>query len=91
MQIQDFVFNYNETNVQDGPGARKVVVPRGTKRVERVQQHSKVSVSIMVCGNAAGELLPPMVVYKAGNLYDNWTRGGPPGTIYSNTASKWLV
>lgn len=84
------VFNYDETNVQDDPGARKVVVPRGTKRVERVQQHSKASVSIMVCGNAAGELLPPMVVYKAGNLYDNWTRGGPPGTIYSNTASGWF-
>ncbi|XP_050302047.1 uncharacterized protein LOC126740161 [Anthonomus grandis grandis] len=84
------VFNYDETNVQDDPGAKKVVVPRGTKRVERVQQHWKASVSIMVCGNAAGELLPPIVVYKAGNLYANWTQGGPPGTVYANTSSGWF-
>lgn len=84
------VFNYDETNVQDDPGAKKVIVPRGTKRVERVQQHSKASVSIMVCGNAAGDLLPPMVVYKAGNLYEGWTKGGPPGTVYSNTPSGWF-
>lgn len=84
------VFNYDETNVQDDPGAKKVIVPRGTKRVERVQQHSKASISIMVCGNAAGDLLPPMVVYKAGNLYEGWTKGGPPGTVYSNTPSGWF-
>lgn len=84
------VFNYDETNIQDDPGAKKVIVPRGTKRVERVQQHSKASVSVMVCGDAAGNLLPPMVVYKSVNLYDNWMKGGPPGTIYANSPSGWF-
>ncbi|KAJ8939984.1 hypothetical protein NQ314_010924 [Rhamnusium bicolor] len=86
------VFNYDDTNVQDDPGAKKVIVPRGTKGVERVQQHSKAYVSIMLCGDAAGNLLAPMVVYKSGYLYENWLKGG---TVYlarqGNSAGGWFV
>lgn len=32
------LYNYDEANVTDNPGSRKVVVPRNTKRVERVQR-----------------------------------------------------
>ncbi|CAG4941405.1 unnamed protein product [Parnassius apollo] len=42
--------------------------------------HSKASVSIMMSATAAGDILPPYVVYKAQNLYDTWTENGPPGT-----------
>lgn len=84
------LYNYDETNVTDDPGSRKVVVPRNTKRVERVQEHSRATISLMVCGNANGDLLPPMVVYKALNLYDNWTQGGPRGTKYASSASGWF-
>ncbi|KAJ8941189.1 hypothetical protein NQ318_008648 [Aromia moschata] len=84
------LYNYDETNVTDDPGANKVIVPRNTKRVERVQEHSRASISIMVCGNANGDLLPPMVVYKALNIYENWTQGGPVGTKYASSASGWF-
>ena len=44
----------------------------------------------MVCGNAHGDLLPSMVVYKALNLYDNWTQGGQVGTKYASSGSGWF-
>ncbi|KAJ8959712.1 hypothetical protein NQ318_021906 [Aromia moschata] len=44
----------------------------------------------MVCGNVNGDLLPPMVVYKALNIYENWTQGGPVGTKYASSASGWF-
>ncbi|KAJ8027217.1 Jerky protein-like-like [Holothuria leucospilota] len=84
------VYNYDETNVTDEPGAKKVVVPRGMKRVERVQEHSKMTVSLMVCGSAAGEMLLPFIVYKAQNLYENWTTYGPPGAKYDATPGGWF-
>lgn len=84
------LYNYDETNVTDDPGSKKVLVPKGVRRVERVQSHSKQSISLMVCGNAAGDLLPPMVVYKAQNMYENWKSGGPPGTVYKNSVSGWF-
>ena len=64
----------------------------GTRRVEVVKEHSKANISIMVCGSAGGELLPPHVhvVYKATNLYEGWTLGGPSGTQYSVSKSGWF-
>lgn len=64
----DHIYNYDEMNVTDDPGARKVNVPRNCKRVERVQNFSRANISIKVCESASGVLLPPMVVYKAGNV-----------------------
>ena len=44
----------------------------------------------MFCGSAAGNYLPPMVVYKSKNLYATWTEGGVPGTVYDATPSGWF-
>ena len=59
------IFNYDETNVTDDPSRKKCVVRRGLARIEQKAEHSKQSISIMFSGNAVGEYLPPMVVYKA--------------------------
>ena len=44
----------------------------------------------MFCGSANGTLLPPMIVYKALNLYENWTQGGPLGTAFACSKSGWF-
>ena len=74
----------------DDPGAKKCFVRRSTRRVEMVREHSKTSISVMWCGSASGDMQPPMVVYKALNLYDGWTTGGPQGTVYDCTPSGWF-
>ena len=60
------------------------------KRIKRVQEHSKMAISLMVCGNAAGDLLPPFVIYKALNCYENWTKNGPVSAQYDATKSGWF-
>ena len=84
------IYNHDETNFTDDPGSKTVICRRGRRRVERKSNHSKSAVSVMFCGNAAGELIPPMVVYKAENCYLGWTEGGPNNTIYANTKSGWF-
>lgn len=44
----------------------------------------------MMCGNAIGEILPPYVVYKAKDLWENWTLHGPKGCRYNATISGWF-
>ncbi len=44
----------------------------------------------MFCGSAAGELLPPYVVYKGLNVYEAWCRYGPPGTVYTASQAGWF-
>ena len=54
------IYNYDETNITDDPGVKKVIVRRGLRRVERKADHSKQSISVMFCGNAVGEYLLPI-------------------------------
>ena len=84
------IMNYDETNLQDDPGRKKVISKRGIKYPERVMDFSKSSISVMFAGCADGTLLPPYVCYKATHLYDAWTVGGPPGTRYNRSASGWF-
>lgn len=64
------IFNFEESNLTDDPGRKKIITKRGTIYPERIIHSSKTSTSIMFCGNAAGIILPPYVVYRATNLYD---------------------
>ena len=84
------IFNYDETNITDNPGAKVILTRRGTRRIENIKDHSKIAISLMVCGAADGTMLSPMVVYKAKNIYENWKKGGPRGTVYDCTASGWF-
>lgn len=59
------IFNYDETDITDDPGAKHVVVRRARKRVQQKTRHSKSLISVMFAGSAAGKFLPPMVVYKS--------------------------
>ena len=58
--------------------------------MERKIEHSKASTSLIFCGNAAGELLPPMVVYKAKFVYNGWVNGSPKGSVSDCTDSGWF-
>lgn len=59
------IINYDETNLTDDPGRKRVLVKRSAKYPERVMNHTKGSTSIMMAAAADGTLLPPYVVYKA--------------------------
>ncbi|KAK3732958.1 hypothetical protein RRG08_002568 [Elysia crispata] len=44
----------------------------------------------MFAGTAAGDLLPPYVIYKSENLWNTWCEGGPSGTQYGRSKNGWM-
>ena len=84
------IVTYDETNLSDDPGKRKVIIRRGTKYPERVINSSKSSTSVMFAAAADGSILPPYVVYKAMHLYQSWTEGGLKNARYNRTKSGWF-
>lgn len=86
----NFIWNYDETNLSDDPGRKRILTKRGTKYPERVLNFSKSATSIMFCGNAAGEMLPPYVVYKSDKLWSTWVENGPNGARYNRSKSGWF-
>ncbi len=41
------IYNYDETNLHDNPGAQKALFRKGVKYAEQVRDHSKTAISIM--------------------------------------------
>lgn len=84
------IINFDETNLSDDPGRKKIITKRGCKYPQRVLNESKSATSIMFAAAADGTLLPSYVVYKSKNLYHSWTEGGPKGVRYNRTKSGWF-
>ncbi|KAG5891915.1 hypothetical protein JTB14_022665 [Gonioctena quinquepunctata] len=91
------LFNYDESNLSDDPGKKRVIYRQGVKYPENIMNHSKSCTTIMVCGAADGTLLPPYVIYRSVHLYESWRENGPRGppccslgTRYNRTISGWM-
>lgn len=84
------IWNYDETNLSDDPGNKKVICKRGAKYVEKICNFSKSATSVMFCGNAEGKCLAPYVVYKAEHLWNTWTENGPQKCRYNRSKSGWF-
>lgn len=59
------ILNYDETNLRDDPGSEAAFFSVRAKHCEKVMNHSKVAFSLMFCVSAAGDMLPPLTVYKS--------------------------
>ena len=72
---------------------------RKVEKIAKLHQHqisplkvitSLIFFSVMFSATASGDLLPPMVVYKAKNCYQECTVDGPEGVMYASISSDWF-
>lgn len=84
------IVNFDETNLCDDPGRKKIITKRGCKYPERLMNSTKASTSVMFSAAGDGSILPPYVVYKAFHLYNSWTEEGPKFARYNRTKSGWF-
>ena len=91
------VYNCDETGFQLDATRRKVIVPRGTKHAYRQAQGTR---DLITCLNAAGEDIPPFIIYKGGYPGGPYNKEGvpnalngmsPAGYIDSELFRKWFV
>ncbi|GAB1602359.1 uncharacterized protein LOC115211605 [Argonauta hians] len=84
-------YNLNETGLNLDPKKKKTFHHRGIKNGQYVMPSvGKTLYTVLFCGNAEGEYLPPYVIYKGKYLYDTWMMGGPAGTTYNITETGWM-
>lgn len=57
-----------------------VLAKKGARRVHsRLKEHGE-NVTIVACGNALENLIPPMVIFKGVRENENWVDDLPPGS-----------
>jgi len=73
------------------PKALNVVAKKGSKKVWVKSTGRKGQVTVVACGNAAGQVISPMVIFDAKKLCHAWTRGEVPGTSYGLSDKGWIT
>ena len=85
------IWNCDETAFATDTASNKILARRGAKQVHEVGGGSgREHITVLGCGSASGERLPPYVVYKGKNLWTTWTKGGSAGALYTVSESGWM-
>ena len=85
------IYNVDETGVPLNPKPPKIVVPKGMKKPRYQSPGQKGQITVVACGNAAGNVLPPLIIFDAKNMQHAWTQGEVPGSKYGTSDKGWIT
>ena len=83
------IYNMDESGMPLDHKPSKVVTLRGTKKVHCRTSGNKAQITILACANAAGGVIPPMVIFEGKRLNPDWTKGEVPCTLYGMSDKGW--
>jgi len=90
-ELQDYLWNCDETGFCSAQACSKILARRGDKNVqETIGGSGREYFTVLAAGSAGGEILPPYFDYKGKNLWTWWMQGGPDGSHYSVSDSGWM-
>lgn len=84
------IYNCDETIVDLNKNSQKVIVPRRFRASHSRQVASSEHITIHCCISAAGNSIPPFIIFKTAFPGGNYTIGGPDGTIYGKQKSGFM-
>ena len=84
------VYNVDESCIPFDPRAPNVVATKGMKKVRYRSSGKKGQVTVVGCASAAGQAIPPMIIFDAKRLNPEWTKGEFPGTTYGLSDNGWI-
>lgn len=86
------IFNVDETGITVVQGTRsKVISMKGKKEVGKLSSAERGAlITVVICMNAAGFYVPPLIVFPRTNMKAELLDGTPPGTIAATHPSGWI-
>ena len=81
------IYNMDETGVPLEPLLPKVIAQKGEKKIRSGQ---KQQITVIRCGNATGQCMPPFIIFAAKQLNYLWTRNEVSGTRYTVSDKGWV-
>ena len=68
----------------------KTLAMKGAKKVRQCTSGNKTQITVLGCVSAAGQVIPPMVVFSGKNFNHNLSEGKVPSTFYGMSDSGWM-
>ncbi|CAB3244885.1 unnamed protein product [Arctia plantaginis] len=87
--IQIAILNFNPESSSD----KTVVGEKGESSSRVISTSGRENTTFVLAANAAGKRAPPLIIFKAKNIWDQW-RAPPekeyPGTAYAASPNGWM-
>ena len=84
------IYNCDESGMPLQHKMPKTITQRGTKKVRQRSSGNKTQISILACGNAVGQAIPPVVIFAGKNFNYELSDGEVQGTFYGMSDSGWM-
>ncbi|XP_041377445.1 uncharacterized protein LOC121389863 [Gigantopelta aegis] len=85
------IYNCDETGCTTVSPPENIVAKQGVKQVGSITSAEKGQlVTAVYTINAAGSVVPPMLIFPRKNVRDYFTKNGPPGCIGGANPSGWI-
>ena len=84
------IYNMDETGMPLDAKPLKRVALREARKVQGPSAGDKTQITVVACANAAGRVLPPMVIFKSERFNHEWSVGEVPDTLYGMSESGWI-
>ena len=84
------VYNCDESGMPFDAHPQHVVTSKKMKKVRSRTSGNKSQTTVLACANAAGQVIPPMVIFDLKNLQHQLTEAEVPGTLYGLSEKGWI-
>ena len=84
------IFNCDESGFPLDHQGGKLICGKGWKQFCSVASSSRDHITVLACVNAAGNCIPPLIVYDRKNIKREFHTGEIPGTLYGTSAKGWI-
>lgn len=89
----DRIWNLDESSLSIDPSKSKVVGEKGKSSSRVTSTSGKENTTFVLACNAMGQRVPPLIIFKGKNMWDQW-KAPPdkefPGTAYAATPNGWM-
>ena len=83
------IYNMDESGMPLDHKPPKAVARKGTRKVHYCTSGNKSQITVLVCANAAGSIVPPMVIFEGQRFNPEWSKGEVPDTLYGMSKKGW--
>ena len=90
MEKPSQIYNCDESGMPLEHKMPKTVAQKGTKKVRQRSSGNKAQISILACGSATGQAIPPIVIFSGKHFNYDLAEGEVSGTFYGMSDSGWM-
>jgi hypothetical protein len=86
------IWNLDESGFCHDPSKCKALMKTKTSAFRTIMGSGKLNTTVLACCSASGEMLPPLIIFKAKSLWSTWRgQNDISGTMYSTSENGFIT